>query len=207
MNKFPMFSGAVPVDDKGLMTALRDTDFARKAVAEHETHVVASRKTIVTKLAKMDADSEGRYPKQQAELRLLVEKSREAENAYRRASDRAFEFQAKMSAEWSVHGNEIARLESQLAETASPLIGPFILDMQLMWENCLKQHEVRHATVTVNIIGQKTVSSKSNKSAIFARQEAIRDAIKAAESMRLEPDQASVPERLQQLRNALPAIG
>jgi hypothetical protein len=206
MNKFPMFSGAAPIDDKGIMDALRGSDIVRKAAAERDTHVVGVRKTAVAKLEKMAAEVEGKFSKQQAELQQAIKESREAEIAYRRKADRAYELQSRSSAEWSLHGQEIARLETQLAETASAEIVPFIADMRTLWENCLKQYEVHHSVETVNIIGKKISVTRNNESSVHARQEAIRDAIEAAEKMRLEPDQSTVAVRLEQLRQDLPSI-
>lgn len=206
MNIIPKFSGAVPTDDRSILDALRGSDLIRKATAERDTHVVAFRKTVAAKIAKMEAEADGKYPKQQAELQLLIKESREAEIAYRRKADQAYEFQSKMSAGWSVHGNELARLEAQLAETASSEIVPFISEMLSMADDCFRQREVHQAVTVVNILGEKSSAERSNSSSVLARRAAIREAIEAAEKMRLEPDQSSVPERLQQLRQSLPAI-
>jgi hypothetical protein len=206
MNKFPLFSGAAPIDDKSIMDALRGSELVRKAAADRDTHVVAFRKTAATKLAKIQEEAEGRFPKRQVELQLAIKAAREAEIEYRRKADAAYELQSKMSAEHSAHGNEIARLEAQLAETASPEIVPFIADMRLLWEDCLKQYQVHHSVEVVNILGKKGSITQNNKSSVQARQEAIRDAITAAEAMRLEPDQSTVSARLQELRQNLPAI-
>lgn len=206
MNKYPIFSGAAPIDDRGILDALRGSEMIRKAVTERDTHVVAFRKTVAGKLEKIEAAATERFPKMRSELEAAIKEAREAEIAWRRKADRAFDLQSKSSAESSLHGIEVGRLQGQLAETASPEIVPFVADMWSLWEDCLKRFEVHHAVETVNILGKKGAVTQNNKESILARQEAIRDAIAAAEAMRLEPDQSTVSVRLQELRQNLPAI-
>ena len=83
----------------------------------------------------------------------------------------------------------------------------FLSDMRDEFEKCFKRFAFHNSVETVNqITGRKEHVNANNKKSVMARQEAIRDAQAAAEGMRLEPDQSTVPARLQDLRNNLPAI-
>jgi hypothetical protein len=207
MNKFPQFSGAVPIDDRGILDALRGSDIVKKATAERETHVVAFRKTVAGKLTKNEAEAEVKFPKMRTELDAAVKAAREAEILWRQKADLAYELQAELSAAHALHGNELARLESQLAETASPEISIFISEMRLAWDECFSKLEVHHEAQPENVITRRSErSTRTNQVSLLARQTAIREAIAAAESMRLEPDQSTVSVRLQELRQNLPSI-
>lgn len=207
MNKFPQFSGAVPVDDKSILDALRGSDLIRKAVSERDTHVLAFRKNSADKLAKLDAEAEIKFPKMRAELEAAIREARDAEVAWRRKADRAYEIQAALSAASSVHTVELTRLEAQLAETASPEISIFIAEMRVLWDQGFSKFEAHHETEVVNRVTDKRErSTRSNGPSVLARQNAIREAIALAEAMRLEPDQSTVSARLQQIRNELPAV-
>jgi hypothetical protein len=207
MNKFPQFSGAVPIDDRGILDALRGSDIVKKATAERDTHVVAFRKTVAGKLAKIEAEAEVKFPKMRTELDVAVKVSREAEIVWRQKADNAYALQAALSAEHGRHCNELASLESQLAETASPEISIFIYDMRLAWDECFSKFEVHHDVEKENIITRsRERSTRTNVVTLKARQTAIRDAIASAEAMRLEPDQSTVSVRLQELRQNLPSI-
>ena len=208
MNKeFPKFTGAAPIDDKAMLDALRGSDLIRKAVAERDTHVVAFRKTTAAKLAKIEAEAETKFPKMRTELDAAIRDARAAEIAWRQKADRAYEIQAALSAASSLHGHDLARLEGQLAETASPEISIFISEMRLLWEACFSQFQVHHKEEVVNqITRRRERHTINNEKSLLARQHAIREAIAAAEAMRLEPDQANVSVRLQDIRNNLPAI-
>ncbi len=75
------------------------------------------------------------------------------------------------------------------------------------WEKCFKQFAFHNATETVNrITGKKAAVTVNNRASVMARQTAIRDAQAEAEKMRMDPDQSTVPARLQELRHNLPAI-
>lgn len=207
MNIIPKFSGAAPLDDKGILDALRGSPFIAKVAAEKDTHVLAFRKTAAEKLAKIDAAAEISFPKQRAAREAAIAKATAAEIEWRKACDVAQQAQRDLSSASHMHSTELQKLEGQLIETASPEIAIFLSDMRDEWENCLKQFAFHNSVETVNAItGRKANVNVSNKKSVMARQEAIRDAQAAAEAMRLEPDQSTVAARLQELRNKLPAI-
>jgi hypothetical protein len=208
MNKFPMFSGAaVPIDDRGILDALRGSDIVKKATAERDSSVLAFRKAAVAKLAKLKADADGRFPKLRAEFEAARDDARAAEIAWRQKADRACEIQSKLSADSATFTNDVAKAEAHLAETASPEILPFIADMWSLWEDAAKQIATREvAETSVRLLDRTKILQVSNRTSVLARREAIRDAIEAAENMRLEPDQSTVSARLQELRHNLPAI-
>jgi hypothetical protein len=167
---------------------------------------LALRTAAASKRAKFVADAEDRFPKLRSQLEIAVRDARSAEIVWRQKTDRSYEIQSQLSAESSIFTNKLSEMETQLAETASPEIVPFIIDMWALWENCFKQFAFDHSIETTGLLGSKNTITRNNKNSVQARQEAIRSAIDTAEAMRLEPDQSAVPARLQELRQNLPAI-
>jgi hypothetical protein len=207
MNKFPQFSGALPIDDKSILDALRGSPMIAKAASDRNAHVMAFRKTLVEKLAKLEADAEIKFPAMRVKFEAARSEALEAEIAWRQKADRAYTLQAGLSADSSLHQQALAQIEGQLAETASPEISMFISDMRTLWEDCFAKYDVRHETETVNqITRRRERRTMTNQESVQARQTAIREAIAAAEAMRLDPDQTHVAVRLQEIRNNLPAI-
>jgi hypothetical protein len=207
MNIYPKFSGAAPIDDKGILDALRGSELVRKAAAEKDTHVLAFRKTAAEKLAKIDAAAEISFPKLRAAREAAIAKATAAEIEWHKACNVAQQAQRDLSSASHTHSTELQKLEAQLIETASPEIAIFLSDMRDEYEKCFKRFAFHNSTETVNVItGRKVAVNVNNKKSVMARQEAIRDAQAAAEAMRLEPDQSTVSARLQELRNNLPAI-
>jgi hypothetical protein len=202
----PKFSGAVPTDDRGILDALRGSEFVRKAATERDSQVLAFRKTAAEKLAKIDAAADATFPKLRAAKEAAQVAARAAEIEWRKACDAAQNAQRDVSSASHTYSAERAKLEAQLIETASAEIALFLADMRNEWEKCFKQFTF-HTTVETNVVtGKKATITINNGKSIAARQEAIRDAEAAAEAMRLEPDQSAVSARLQELRNGLPAI-
>jgi hypothetical protein len=207
MNIIPKFSGAAPIDDKSILDALRGSELVRKATAEKDTHVLAFRKTAAEKLAKIDAAAEVSFPKLRAAREAAIAKATAAEIEWPKACDVAQQAQRDLSSASHTHSTELQKLETQLIETASPEIAIFLSDMRDEFEKCFKRFAFQNSTETVNAItGRKATVNSNNRASVMARQEAIRDAQAGAEAMRLEPDQSTVPARLQELRNNLPAI-
>jgi hypothetical protein len=208
MNKFPMFSGApVPLDDRSTLDALRGSDIVKKAIAERDNSVLAVRKTAAAKLTKLKADADVRFPKQRAEFEAARDDALAAEIEWRRAQDRACGLQSKLSADSWTLMNDVETIEAQLAETASTEIQLFIVSMWAMWEDAAKELGTREVVETSRrLLDSKKYVTVSNLASVLARREAIRDAIAAAEKMRLDIDQSTVSARLEQLHQALPAI-
>jgi len=207
MNKLPQFSGAAPIDDRGILDALRGSPLIAKAASDRGAVVTAFRKTVADKLAKLDAAAEIKFPAMRSALDAQIAKARAAEIAWRTEADRAYELQAALSSASSLHQQELAQLEGQLAETASPEVSIFIAEMRALWEDCFSKYQVHHEIETVNqVTRRRERRTRSNQESVQARQTAIREAIAVAEAMRLEPDQTHVSVRLQQIRNELPAI-
>lgn len=207
MNIFPKFSGAALTDDKSILDALRGSDLVRKAAAERDTHVLKFRKTAADRLAKIEADAEITFPKLRAAREATIAAAREAELKWRAALTVAQQAQIELGSASHTFSTEQLKLEAQLAETASPEIAIFITDMRDLWHDCLKKFAFHNHTETANrATGHKVVINSNNKASVVARQQAIDAAKDAAEAMRLEPDQSSVPARLQEIRNNLPAI-
>jgi hypothetical protein len=203
----PKFSGAVPTDDRGILDALRNSEFIRKVVVERDNHVLTFRKTAAEKMAKIDADADATFPKLRAAKEAALAAARAAEIEWRKACDVAQNAQRAVSSASFVYSAERAKLEAQLIETASAEIALFLADMRDQWERCFKLFASSTSVETVNVVtGAKSTVSVNNRKSVMARQEAIREAQSAAEAMRLDPDQSAVSARLQEIRNNLPAI-
>jgi hypothetical protein len=200
---FPKFSGGpLAVDDRTILDRIIQT-----AKAQEAPHVLAFRKTTAEKLAKIEAAAEVSFPK----LRIARDKANAAASAaeieWRKACDAAQQAQRDLGSASHTHSAEQLKLEAQLIETAAPDIAMFLSDMRDEIEQSFKKFAFHNSVETVNhITGKKADATVNNRASVMARQEAIRDAQAAAEAMRLEPDQSTVPARLQKLRNTLPAI-
>jgi hypothetical protein len=207
MNIFPKFSGAAPLDDKGILDALRGSEIVRKAATERDTHVVSFRKTAAAKLAKIDADAEILFPKLRAARDKANAAALLAEIEWHQACGAAQQAQRDLSSASHTHGAELAKLEGQLIETASPEIAMFLSDMRDEMDKTYKRFVFHNSKEVVNrVTGTKADVTVNNLASVQARQDAIREAQAAAENMRLEPDQSTVTARLQELRSTLPAI-
>ena len=94
---------------------------------------------------------------------------------YRRIDELTYGLQAQLSAESSTDTNEFAKLERNLAETASPEILPFIADMWALWEDYFKHYEVHHGIETSNrVLDRTSTMTRSNKASFQAMQECDR---------------------------------
>jgi hypothetical protein len=194
--------GPLAVDDRTILERI-----IQKEKAQEAPHVLAFRKTVAEKLAKVDSAAEVSLPKLRVDRESLIAAAREVEIKWRAACDRAQQAQRDLSSASHTYSTERSKLEQQLIETASPEIAIFLSDMRDEWDKCFKQFAFHNGVEVVNrITGKKADVTVNNRSSVLARQTAIRDAQAAAEALRLVPDQSTIPEQLQQLRHNLPAI-
>lgn len=207
MNVVPKLAGGPLTDDRAVLDVLRGSEFVQKATAARAAQVLNFRKAAAKKLADLETSTAKLLTDLRAAREAAIEEARAAEIRWREASNNAQRAQNALSSASHNFSSEQIRLENQLVETANPEITLFLSEMYEELEKALKSFAFHHHIETKNVItGSKTVITVNNKTSVLSRREAIREAIAAAEAMRLDPDQSAVSERLQELRQALPAI-
>ncbi|WP_315701850.1 MULTISPECIES: hypothetical protein [unclassified Bradyrhizobium] len=207
MNIVPRFSGAAPADDRGILDVLRGSEMVRKAAAERDAAVTTFRATAAKKLAELDAAAGKLFPKLRAEREAAIKAAHAAERAWREACDRAQNAQNDLSRASHKHTAELQEVEAQLISTASPEIAIFLAEMDNEWDKALRAFAFHRSSEVTNMItGRREDRTVNNAASVEARKSAIRDAQEQARAMRLEPDQSTVPARLQELRANLPAV-
>ncbi|MET3907102.1 hypothetical protein ABID59_001433 [Bradyrhizobium sp. S3.3.6] len=206
MNIIPKMSGAALTDDKLILETLLNSEIGKKAIADRQKDVLAFRTSAAKKLAELDAAAGASFPKLRAAREAAEAEAIAAERRWREACDRAQQARQAISTASFAHDAALREAEAKLLSTAHPEIALFVSEMDDAHEACFRQFGYSNGSETNRITGKRVDYTVNNAASIQARQHAIREAQERARQMRLEPDQTTVPARLQELRNGLPAI-
>lgn len=189
------------------LSILQNSSVVRQAKAEKAQLIAEERKIAAQLREKLESQQEKEYLEMAAALDEQFKAVQAAEAALRDAKiayGRLFGQQQGRKSNLDLQVND---LSAQLRRTCDPSISLFISDMLDELAYGLQQFRVSPEIVEQNsATGATRRRVESNAASVNARAKAIREAIDAAEQMKLEADQSKVPERLQEMRNGLPAV-
>ncbi len=190
------------------VSALAESETGKQIVADVHAEAVRKRKSIVAALAALDARADKESPALEKAVKAGIDGVREVEKALKAANDRLNAASLAKSAANAIYTVERARLEGLLREGCDEeLLNAFRSEMLDELDAARKLHEGGWKQTVSPVSGHTVMLGFTNKASVAARVAAIRAAMDEAEGLRLAVDQSAIPDRLAQLRAALPAIG
>jgi hypothetical protein len=189
-----------------VLKLLAGSEFVRKAQSDAAARTLTERVVRVAELSRLERDAERDFPKLRAAADAAMADFVAAEKALAPARAKHAAAAARLSTASFAFTNEHDRLEQELRATASLEISLFVTWAWTEWEANAKALSGHSAIARHVVTRERRSVGASNLKSITARRAALREAIVVAEAMLFEPDQAGVSARLEQLRQALPAI-
>ena len=190
------------------LDALLDSPAVRKAEQDHHAGIAARRVELATERAAMEKTSARDFHNHQAAAADIYAEHQAAAAALKVAKARMAALQANRTVachQWNIR---ISDIEVELRETADPAIDQFIAELRDALDVTLKARFVDEGQVSrTPATGQMQHQPGPRRVQPSARAQAIRDAIAAAEGLKLEPKQGNVAAHIAALRAALPTIG
>ncbi|WP_165220362.1 hypothetical protein [Affinirhizobium pseudoryzae] len=199
---FPEVPGAAET-----LALLQGSSVVQKAKAEKALRLAEERKVAVQLRDKLDIQREKHFHQKTLDLKKQADVVQAAERALHDAKVAYGELFRKHMWVGQDLDHQFDELTRQLLQSYDPAIDLFTSDMR---DELDKAH--RSTRVSQEIVERHPVTGKisrrfeSNFESVNQRIAAIRDAMDAAERMKLEADQSNISERLQLLRNELPAV-
>ena len=189
---------------ESFIDALRASALGVQIVSEIDKTLVAQRTLVANKLAEAHAEIELTYPGLQAEVEKAQKEHRDAAEKLQAAASKLNAAVAARSAASHEYSGTCARLENELAESASPAIDDFVKWARGEIHDLPKHFRVQHSIQTTIAGPRERV--QSNKASIEKRRAALALAIEAAQAMKLIPDQGQAPQALDALRAGIPNV-
>jgi small-conductance mechanosensitive channel len=152
-----------------------------------------------TAAARLEQDRRAETERQASELRQILATTRQR---LEKLAAEGFEAEGHAAQEEQARQRQLRQIETELAETADPQVLAFVHELQREADEIM-----RGAVVCFEVKNRLTDERRmvSNGSGLNARLSAIRQAIQAAQDLRLEALTADeVGERLQRLHEGLP---
>jgi hypothetical protein len=177
----------------------------RTAQHERDAKLLARRRQLAGELTALDGPRGAEFREGQSRLDKAIAEQAAAQRAVITAANKLGAVRAECARTSAAHAARHDELEQELRASCHPAIAPFIVDMKSLWDG-IRKYRPPAPTVTTTLSGEKIVKGIDVQSVTLARITAIRDAIAAAEDLALEPDQAQVPARLEELRRGIPTL-
>lgn len=186
---------------------LRETPAFKAQLAERDGALVKTRKALLADLRRLEKEAEASFPRYYAAVDAAVAEHNRAQKALREAGAKLNAAVARRSQASLGYDRERQRIEDELRATAdNDAIDGFRRAMFDAIDATRKMLESQALHLRNRVTGKGEPVVRSNARSIQTRVEAINEAIEAAETLRSEPDQRLVPEKLAELRAALPAV-
>jgi hypothetical protein len=207
---FPRFSVVEhqPANASDILAALADSPAVKVALDERAVLILKRRTKLAQQLSELESTKIiAAFTSRRSAIDDAVAKVREAETVLQKSQARVTELVGANSLASFEHTRIRDAVEAEMRATAHPCIGLFISEMTAEWDRCKNTQPLTGAETTTNqVTGKRVNGIRSNVGSIVARMNAIREAQARAEAMRLDADQIDVPQRLEELRAALPKI-
>ncbi|SIR06698.1 hypothetical protein SAMN05880590_11197 [Rhizobium sp. RU35A] len=202
VEKFPDIPDAAET-----LSLLHGSSVVQAARAEKVKRIAEARKLAVEMRDRVDAIREKEFPEMDAALAkkfVAVQSAEKALHDAKVAYGEAFRRNMVRKNELDFAFNEHNR---HLLETCDPSIDLFISEMRDALYDAHRMVRIGPEVIERHpVTGRTNRRWETNAPSVNARVSAIREAMDAAERMKLEADQSKVPERLQKIRNELPAV-
>jgi hypothetical protein len=181
---------------------------AKEMATEREKLLVVERTMLAAELDRLQNQAGKIYEQHQHTISAAMDAHSQALKLLKDAKAQV----AKVMNERAVAGvhfdGNVTRIEAALRESADPIIAVFIQEMRNALDLALKAQVPISATVITNLnTGKKSTVPGRSLIGPAQRALAIREAIAAAEGLKLVGDQSNISDRLAALRNTLPEIG
>lgn len=200
----PMIAAPSKWNDSFLEEVKR-TPFGQEVEANASARIIADRQKHFDEIQKLEAGDEAVYLKHDKRLREEEAAVREVQKALKMAIGRLDQARAAKSSESHERTYKRRRHEMALLETAeNEAIDAFIRHVSAEWND--RRGPGLSVTLKNPRTGKIEVLGPYNSENANKCIDAWRAAQAAVECLRLEPDQRTIPARLQQLREALPKI-
>jgi DNA repair exonuclease SbcCD ATPase subunit len=191
--------------DEFFDTLRTSTAIGREITKQIDEARLSERKQIAAELAALHAGIEKEFPKLASAADKAIAELREAEKrleAARQKVDSAVS--AKSAASWN-YTYQRDKLERELVESASPLLGEFLEWARSEIVAARRQASARHWTEQ-SLFKGPVARTENNFASVAAKIEGLNLAIESATEARLLADQSGIPALLEQLRAGLPKI-
>jgi hypothetical protein len=195
-------------DAAQLLDRLFRLPIIREQLGEDTKELVATRRGLIAKLARIEGAAAAELPKLAAQVDEAIKGVRQAEAALREACQlHAAAMAARHNYSFSF-GRAHDGLEQQLKETASPEIDAFV-----NWAMG-EFHDSRHAPLvgetveaeTPDAFGHKGSYLRTNSAAVARRMSALLQAADEAKQLAIsEADPAAIEGKLDAIRNGIPS--
>lgn len=191
-----------------IFEALLETPAAKAVIAAEAKRIADERRKNAADLEALHNRAGAAFQENLREDEEAVKACKAAEAALKAAGQRLVAIRTKRAGSAYELQRERDRLEAALIGSADPAIDAFVREMWTQWELAQKTPaRIIEETLRNPNTGRVVHTSRPDGITPFQRMTAIRTAIAAAEEMKLESDQSSVPARLDKLRQALPTVG
>lgn len=199
---------AAKITDQHVVEALLRSPVAKEAADRHVKALAARRVMLARDRAALEEAAVADFHRHQDALAKAIAEHAAVAEALRAVTVTVGNLHALRSGESARFNYRMEAIEHELRETADPAIGTFIAEMHSEWERARKTpappQEVERNPNTGTL---KAKSGEPLRVRPSDRIQAIREAIAAAEGLKLEPAQADVAAGLEALRAGLPTIG
>jgi hypothetical protein len=200
---------AIKPKEAQVLAALARQPANLKLLAEDHARTVADRQACAERIKALDAKSEADWPKTQRAIEAATAKFHEAQRKLREASEALFAANAasaKISREYT---NAREAEEATLIATADIAAIDAWKDELLNEHAALQRPGALAFGESINrdpVTRQSVRSGFSNAPIIAARLAAVRDALRDADLLKLEPDQSRLPAIFAAARASWPKI-
>lgn len=191
-----------------IVEALRGSPEVASFIEKREHKIAEERQAAAAQLAKLRDDGGAEFQRLTAEIDQALNEYRKAEAALQAAAQKYHgAVNARGAASYRLTA-EIDAHERTLIASASPLIAEFIAEMRNEHTRALRAKNIIDDETAKNPNTGAIVGTRRARGATAAqRARAIRDAIAAAEALRLDADQSGIAQQLAKLRAELPIVG
>ena len=191
-----------------VVEAILNSPVAKEAESRHQAAIAARRRDLATERAALEKRAVADFRAHEAAQAKATEEHERAVAALRVAKANMGALLAGRAAACHQFDTRVNDIENELRETADPAIAAFIDELRDAIEVTLRTPPVHDVETLRNpATGEIRTAARSQRVMPAQRAQALRDAIAAAEALRLEPDQDKVDDRLAALRARLPVIG
>jgi hypothetical protein len=196
----------LPPTDVIVLDAMRRTPAVEKAVADRARAIVLDRQKLRERLVEVEDGQLARHylncVKRHEET---IAAARAAYDAFQAAEQRVAEAEtARVNASFTILQCREEVVAALHAGADNAAIDEFVRWLRTELTTTRKAQETREVTSRNRVTGKSTTRFESNGEAVATRTLAINEALHAAEALRLLADQAVVPERIVELKAALP---
>jgi hypothetical protein len=193
-------------DHSAIIDALADTTTVRNALAERSAKEVDQRRNLVAELHQLDHNAKKELPVSRAAVEKAAEALYAIQRAEREAAQKVLAAQAAASAASWQFDYRRQQIVSRLTDGASPEIDAFIRWCDDEMNEARKRFEYATHAVANQVTGTRRTVTTNNGKSVSARVAALASAVKAAEALKLDPDQEVVPTKLKELRESVPQV-